>query len=558
PVPKRIEKSRALVIEPTASFLHLPVTMTAPKIWVRVEVDGQWEQEFEINLTESGEPDFYANLDCDRWRGKNVKLTGEKVNEFAAGFDLIKQTDKMAQEETVYSERFRPQFHFSPRTGWTNDPNGLVFFDDKWHLFFQHNPFGTQWGNMTWGHATSPDLFHWTEFKDAIHPDKLGTIFSGSGIVDWKNTSGFQKGETPPIVLIYTYEGGCARFGAKTSQGIAYSTDGGKTFTKYEGNPVIPHIIGGNRDPKVFWHEPSNQWIMTLYMDKEDYSLFGSKNLKEWEKLCDIEKLGCTECPDMFELPVDGDASKKKWVFWGGNGNYLIGAFDGKTFTPETPPLLSKYGGNDYAAQSYSDVPDGRRIQFSWMSGGQYPGMSFNQQFSVPRQLTLRTTPHGVRLFMEPVAELKSLREKENIVQNVPMPNGKDVVVPCPGTQFDAELLVDLETAQKIVIHVAESRIEYIRSEAKIVLDGIAAPLTLADGKLKLRLIVDRTSIELFAQDGEVQIAKCFVPKFNLEYKGLLLQSESGNAQLIDAKTWQLKSVWKNNTKRPENMKQPE
>jgi fructan beta-fructosidase len=536
PVEKRIN------ITADKEFLHIPVSNSAPITWICIEVDGQWQMEIDCPLAVSGTPDFYGELSISQWKGKKITLIAEKVPVDSEGLALVKQSDKTAQEDTVYKEKYRPLFHFSPRYGWMNDPNGLVFYDGTYHLFFQHTPFIINGGNKTWGHATSTDLLHWTELPEALHADKLGSMWSGSAVVDWNNTSGFQTGKDKPIVLIYTAHGPSARFGAKVSQCIAYSTDGGKTFTKYEKNPVIPHIIGGNRDPKVIWHEPTKQWILALYFDQEDYALFGSKNLKQWDKICDIRNLGCSECPDFFPLAVDGNKDNTKWVFWGANGKYLIGSFDGMEFKPETKPLTVKYGGNDYAAQTFSDVPNGRRIQFSWMFGGQYPGMPFNQQFSIPRELTLRTTPDGVKLFTKPTKEAETLRgESINYAQsensNAKTIYGFDFPL------FDAEINMSVVGSAKLLFETAGRKIEYNAEEEKISLDGITAPLKLRDGKLRLRILVDRTSIELFAQDGEVQIAKCFVPADVPEQKGIVI-SVSGSITVEKATIWKMKSVW--------------
>jgi fructan beta-fructosidase len=250
----------------------------------------------------------------------------------------------VAEVET-YNEALRPQFHFSPMKNWTNDPNGLVFLDGEYHLFFQHNPEGINWGNMTWGHAVSPDLVRWTQLDHAIYPDELGTIFSGSAVIDVNNTAGFQTGDTKVIVAIYTSQGPEAKPDPKpVTQSIAYSNDRGRTWEKYDGNPVLENVIGGNRDPKVIWHEPTGQWVMALYLDADDYAFFGSPNLKEWTKLSDLKVAGDSECPDIFELAVDGDPNNKKWVFWGGSDTYLIGSFDGVTFTPASDVLATELG----------------------------------------------------------------------------------------------------------------------------------------------------------------------------------------------------------------------
>jgi fructan beta-fructosidase len=550
---KRASITMTVSLTPEKKFVHLPITMSAPMTWVRVEVDGVWQQEFDCRLTVEGQPDFYANLQVGQWKGKKVDLIVEKFPQRSESLSLIVQSEKMSHEDTVYTEKYRPQFHFSARTGWINDPNGLVYYKGLWHLFFQHNPYSIDWGNMTWGHATSPDLLHWTEHPAAIHPDKLGTIFSGSGVVDGNNTSGFQQGNDKPLVFFYTYDGPSARHGHRTTQGLAYSTDGGQTFVKYDKNPVIPHIIGGNRDPKVVWHEDSKQWIMALYMDREDYTLFGSANLKEWNRLSDINNLNCSECPDFFPLAVDGNEHNVKWIFWGGNGKYLIGSFDGKEFNRETEPLTNKYGGNDYAAMTFSDAPNGRRIQFSWMNTwgdvSVFRGMPFNHQFTVPRELTLQTTPQGhVRLYMEPVEELKTLRGKKSEISKITVEPDKEFLIFNKNDLFDMEAVVSLGDAKRLTLNIVGLKVEYDVTEKWIALDGIRAPLELKENVLKLRMVVDRTSMEIFAQGGEVQIAKVFRPKDGdtvVDSRDVAVKADGGIVVIEHAKIWEMKSVWK-------------
>ncbi len=545
-------------------FILLPVKTGAAKTWITVNVDGVWQHEFEIELAPEN-PDFYATLEVGQWKGKKLELTAETVVPGSKWLSLIKTSDQMSDESLVYKEEYRPQFHFAPRRGWTNDPNGLVYYNGTYHLFFQHNPYGTSWGNMTWGHAVSNDLLHWNEMPDAVIPDKNGVVFSGSAVVDWNNTSGLQtspvkdnagKITNPPLVAFYTSTF-ANRGKGKSAQSMVYSVDEGKNWIKYPGNPVIPHIIADNRDPKVFWFDdkqnPNNShWTMALYMDGEDYALFSSKNLIQWEKICDIKNLGCSECPDMFELPVDGNMQHSRWVFWGGNGKYLIGNFDGKEFKIESGPFTTKYGGNDYAAQSYSDIPgtDGRRIQFSWMAGGEYPKMPFNQQFTSPRNLTLRTTPDGIRLCMEPVKEIEKLRLPDPIKLSASV-NGLTNPIQLPnlkGELLDIEILFDLksynaaDTNLVLKTEIFGQEISYRPGTQIISLAAIKAPLVPVNNTIKLRLLVDRTSIELFANNGVIQIAACFVNKAK-DPPGLTIAGNKGLAD-VTIEAYQLKSVW--------------
>ena len=448
--------------------------------------------------------------------------------------------------DRLYRETYRPQFHFSARTNWLNDPNGLVFFDGEYHLFFQHNPSGIDWGNTTWGHAVSADLLHWRQLEHALFPDELGTMFSGSAVVDQGDTAGFRTGAGKALVAIYTAAGGtnAASQGKPFTQCIAYSNDRGRTWTKYGGNPVLGHIVGGNRDPKVLWHAPAARWIMALYLDGSDFALFASPDLKRWEKLCDVPMPGTDECPDFFELPVEGDARETKWVFWGGNGNYRLCAFDGRRFMPETPPLRSCYGANDYAAQTYSDIPasDGRRIQIAWMRGGRYPGMPFNQQMSFPRVLTLRKTPEGVRLFFEPIGEIAALRTETREWRGLALAPGKNPLAEFQGELWDIEADLEPGSASETGFVVRGARIAYDAEARELRTPGGAAPLAPEDGRIALRLLVDRTSIEVFAGGGLRLICFCFLP--DPADRGLELYAKDGGAACRTLRVSALRSAW--------------
>ncbi len=404
----------------------------------------------------------------------------------------------MVTQATDFQEKLRPQFHFTAPKGWLNDPNGLVFYKGEYHLFYQHNPFGAEWGNMTWGHAVSKDLLHWQHLPHALEPDAMGTMFSGSAVVDWKNTSGLGTKENPPMVILYTAAGGTNDLskGQPFTQCLAYSIDG-RTFTKYPGNPILPHIERENRDPKVFWHEPTKNWIMTLYLDGDHYAILRSHNLISWARAGNVTLPGDSECPDLFELPVDGDAKRKKWVFWGAAGKYRIGSFDGYQFKAETEPLTSNFGAHTYAAQTYSDAPRNRRIQIGWMRGGNYPGMPFNQQMTLPLELSLKSTPDGPRLSSLPVAELGKIRLRKL------------------GAGESAELLevrAILDASADATLQIGEHEIRY--EAATQTLHCLGKSAKLISGKPEFDLIVyrDRTSLEVFADSGLISMPFCFVP----------------------------------------------
>ncbi|REJ70547.1 MAG: glycoside hydrolase family 32 protein [Planctomycetota bacterium] len=444
----------------------------------------------------------------------------------------------------AYHEALRPQFHFTPRKNWTNDPNGLVYYDGEYHLFFQHNPHGINWGNMTWGHAVSKDLVHWQQLEHAILPDELGTIFSGSAVVDENNTAGFQTGEHKVIVAAYTYAGDFGTPKRPFTQAIAYSNDRGRTFTKFEGNPVVDHILAANRDPKVFWHAASGKWIMALYLDVGKFVLLGSPDLKEWTKLSDVAFPKGHECPEFFELPVDGNADDTRWVFWEGGGRHLIGRFDGTTFTPESEVLRSEWGTNCYAGQTWNNVPDddGRRIFIAWMRGGQYPEMPFNQQMTVPREFTLRTTHDGVRLFAMPVAEIEQLREQRHEWKSEPLAVGENPLADIKGDLFDIDLAIRPGEAESIELDIRGQKIRYDVAKGELSRRDRVAPLPLDDGLLTLRVLVDRTSIEVFANGGRVVMSYCFVPA--ADNKSLSLTARGGSAQIESLDVYELRSIW--------------
>jgi fructan beta-fructosidase len=451
------------------------------------------------------------------------------------------------KDEKLYRELYRPQFHFTPKVGWLNDPNGMLFYKGEYHLFFQADPDrpNNPCGIKLWGHAVGSDMLHWTQLGNAIEPDSFGSIWSGSGVVDWNNTAGFQSGPEKTLVCIYTSAGGQApgSEGKPFTQSIAYSNDRGRTWTKYAKNPVLKHVVGGNRDPKVFWHDPSKQWIMALYLDQDNYGLFGSPNLKRWRRLADVKMPGSGECPDFFELPVDGDAHNTKWVFWAANNRYRLGRFDGKAFTPESELLESHWGKNRYAAQTFADIPagDGRRIQIAWMSGGQYPGMPFNQQLSFPVTLTLRTFPEGVRVCTWPVKEIDALHGGHHRWSGTLEP-GQNPLADVRGELYHVRLEIDPGSATEVGLNIRGVPIQYSVKERSLSCMGSAAPVALSGGRLTLEVIADRTSIEIFAAEGRVNMAFCFLPP--ADDKSLAIYAKGGAADVRALDVWELKSVW--------------
>ncbi|NNM85021.1 MAG: glycoside hydrolase family 32 protein [Phycisphaerales bacterium] len=420
-----------------------------------------------------------------------------------------------------YNQSLRPQFHFTARTGWLNDPNGLVFVDGCYHMFFQHNPFGTEWGHMTWGHAISRDLVHWRQLAEAIRPDRMGTIWSGSAAVDTLNTTGFRRGSQPAIVAMYTAAGGTSKIskGQPFTQCIAYSNDGGRTFTKYAHNPVIPQIVNANRDPKIIWYPPERCWVAPLFLSPDrGFAIFKSSDLKHWTKLQELPFPQSQECPNFFPMPVQGSPGEHRWIFTGANSQYLIGHFDGKRFTPELGPFAMETGRNFYAAQVYSNIPasDGRTIQIGWMRGGKYPGMPFNQQMSFPCALTLRQTLDGLRIFREPVREISHLWRKTHHAGNLALSSQK-IPLPATGGLFDIQLIINAHptgalsltvNGQEIVVDIARRQVRCLGASGRL---ELGKPLA-GERTISLRILADRTSLEIFSPNGPISMSSCYVP----------------------------------------------
>ena len=448
-------------------------------------------------------------------------------------------------------EPFRPAYHFTPPTAWLNDTNGMVYYDGEYHLFYQHHPDSTVWGPMHWGHAVSRDLVNWRHLPIALAPDELGTIFSGSAVIDWHNTAGFGP---EAMIASYTYQDPDAR----QSQAIAYSLDNGRTWTKYAGNPVIPPPanLRDFRDPKLLWYDNGRgggHWVMALAAGRA-VLFYTSPNLLDWQPAGSFgfgygAMGGVWETPDLFELPVTGTA-ESRWVLTVGIGDnapasgsgthYFIGQFDGQTFTSDNPKetvLWADYGADFYAAQSWSSAPDGRRIWLAWLNNWQYanqiPTTTWRGAMTIPRELRLVPTPEGIRLAQTAVPELTQLRQHKQHWHKVTLQSGTPFV---PEVSSDRlEIIAELETPIEanslgIRLRLGEGEATAVGYTPKSQLlfvdrttagqsafnDNFAsvhtAPFAPAEGLLKLHIFVDRASIEVLANDGLISFSEQIFP----------------------------------------------
>ena len=475
------------------------------------------------------------------------------------------------QATPAYDEPLRPQFHFTPARNFMNDPNGLVFFDGEYHLFYQHNPFGTTWGHMSWGHAVSRDLLHWEHLPVALPEDDGTMIFSGSVVVD-RNTSGLCGPGGSCLVAIYT-----GHRPDRQTQNLASSTDRGRTWTKYAGNPVIDLGLKDFRDPKVFWHDPSKRWVMVAALpDQHKIRFFGSSDLKAWKTLSDFGPAGATggvwECPDLFPLPVDGASGDVRWVLdvdinpgalaGGSGGQYFVGHFDGTRFVDEQPrarPSWVDYGKDFYATITFSGLPpsDGRQIWMAWISNWAYandePTVSWRGAQSVPRVLGLRRTPAGLRLVQAPIDGVESLRDPggpKAIESTTNLPASADIEIEAArGAWKTTALRLHNDAGEEVIVgFTAEPPQVFVdrrkaRSapEHSAYVSREAGPVRWRDGRLRARVLFDRSVIEVFANDGETVLTERVYPTVPLTHVEWLA---GDGARAGVARLWPLRSVW--------------
>ena len=503
---------------------------------------------------------------------------------------LIQIQNTFAQNSGYYEEPHRPQFHFSPEKAWMNDPNGMVYFEGEYHLFYQYYPYASIWGPMHWGHAVSTDLVHWEHLPIALYPDELGLIFSGSAVIDWKNTSGFGDGNTPPMVAVYTYHNMIGERSTRNdfqTQGIAYSLDKGRTWVKYDKNPVIPNPgVRDFRDPKVIWHEDSQKWVMILAA-KNRVQIYTAPNLKDWTFASEFGKdsapqLGVWECPDLFPLTVNG-SNEEKWVMivsHGGGGpnggsctRYFVGDFDGKTFTSDYPVKQVNwldFGKDNYAGVTWSDVPseDGRRIFLGWMSNWEYatrvPTTKWRSAMTIPRTLTLRDTGKDLHLFSTPVKEMERLREKEVSLPQEKF-SGKQKIQGLDPTLSEVVVTFDLQqsNSRSFGIELSNSKGEHIRvsydkASSLIIIDRSNAgkmdfspafpglhyiPITAKKEEMEWQVFFDNSSLEVFVDGGAIVITDIFFP--NEDFEDFNLFAFDGELKLKSGYIYELKGTWK-------------
>jgi fructan beta-fructosidase len=528
--PPRILRDVTRVLTLEHRYLHFPVKTGAKKCRVALLVDGAVVSEFEIELAE--DPGWWAHLDVGAWRGRAAVLRVDRPAEDSPALRRVTQADAIWDARQVYREPLRAQLHFSPRRGWNNDPNGMVYAQGEYHLYFQHNPYGWDWGNMHWGHAVSRDLVHWEELPIAIYPPRFGDwAFSGSAVVDRMDTSSMKRGGNDLLAAAFTSTG--------RGECMVFSQDRGRTWTEFAGNPVVKHQ---GRDPRLLWHEPTKRWVMAVYDESDGrrwIAFYTSPDLKAWTFASRIE--GFFECPDLFELPVDGDATRRKWVLTAASSEYMVGQFDGTAFRPETPKLPGHRGRGFYAAQTFVGDPRGRVIQIGWLQTNT-PGMPFNQGMSLPLELSLRTTPDGPRLAWQPVAELTALRSRRLAGLSGTLNPRPDALAGASGELIELRAAIEPGPSSILSLKVRGVAIEYDAARQELRVQDQRAPAPLRGGKQRLIVLADRTGLEVFASDGLT-----YVPMpINLNAGDLGLDARvSGDPIKLDSfDVYALQSIW--------------
>lgn len=523
-----------LTLKITKKYLNLPVSHQKERAVMTLAVDGKPVRSFDIRLA-SAEPDYWVFCDVSSFKGKQIKIS---YRGDAAGMDKIYQADEIAGQDSLYKETNRPQIHYTQRRGWNNDPNGLIYYEGEYHLFYQHNPYERDWGNMHWGHAVSKDLIHWEELPIALFPDEHGTMFSGSAVIDYKNTAGFNKGNIPAMVAVYT-----ADSPEKQVQCIAYSLDKGRTWTKYDGNPVVDSKAKWNshdtRDPKVFWYEPTGKWVMVLN-ERDGHSIYNSDDLKHWTFESHIT--GFWECPELFELSVDGVTDNKKWVMYGASGTYMIGSFDGRTFVPESGKHYYSTG-TIYAAQTFTNIPsgDGRRIQIGW-GRISHPGMPFNGTMLLPTVLSLRTTKDGIRLFSEPIKELEVIQIAKGQWKDLSAEKAGELLQPYNHTgslRIRTTLSLSHATNAGLSLY-GQNLLDYDMNFNKV--NGVFySPEDMTSMEISVDIILDKTSVEVFVDGGAYS--------YSMERRADSNNKDGfrfwgNNIQVKNLEVYELQSIW--------------
>lgn len=557
------------------TYLNIPVTETNKLVRAKISLEGKMLDVFTVKLA-TADPDYWVFFDVTPYQGKTITIDITTANVMGGGaftnitrmnnvvkkesnedpvkgLKMVFADNKFPGQDSLYKEKLRPQVHFSSQRGWINDPNGLIYYNGQYHLYYQHNPYGWAWGNMHWGHAVSTDLVHWKQLPEAIYPfTDRDAAFSGSAIYDPQNTAGFRKNGIDPLIAVYTSTG--------RGECIKLSYDNGKTFIDYEGNPILKHR---GRDPKVFWYEPGKHWVMVVWDEEKtkqlsdgtsaiisQHLIYTSADLKTWTYQSGVP--GFYECPELFPLPVEGSPGQTKWVMYDATGRYAIGDFDGKKFTIQQHMKKYDYGGGYfYAAQIFNNEPKNRRIQIGWGRGITAPGAPFNQAMFIPTELKLKNTFDGLRLCPTPIPEIAKLHYNQQTFENKLINANTPLTV--TSTADPIHLIAEIEKGDATQFGLSIQGFEILYNDllgvfstnekSKPAFEYIKPNTEI----FKIEAIVDKNILEVFINDGELY----YVAPFEMEKNGkieVFVKGFGGNRKILVKKLdiFQLKSIWHN------------
>jgi sucrose-6-phosphate hydrolase SacC (GH32 family) len=532
------------IIVPTNQFLNFPVKLNNPYHVLALLLNGLAVQEFNLPLGTTSNHDFYAFLNVSAYQNRQMILRVDSTN----GVQLSDFIQSSAPVTTVpfYQELLRPIYHFTPRRGFNNDPNGMVYWNGEYHLCYQHNPYDVVVGNQNWGQAVSTDLVHWVELPEAIYGDALGQAWSGSAVVDWNNTAGFGSNA---IVSFYTSAGGHSNNnlmseGQRFSQSLAYSLDQGRTWIKYTNNPVVPNVAGDNRDPKVIWYAPGQKWVMVFWLQDNDYGFFSSTDLIHWTQTSTFTFPNVIEVPELFRIPLDGNTNNQPWVFYAGAGHYYVGQFDGDAFTAQYGPFSIR-GGNCFAAgQTFNNLPvaDGRRILIANATGN-FPNMPFNGGMDFPVQLTLQTSGSAPSIYVNPVKEVALLRTSTNFWPLQTLQIGVNVLSNLTGEAFELDAKFYPGTSGQIGFNFGGTLVTYDSESQHVYCEGITNALSPSNGAVEFRFLVDRGFLEIYGNAGLLYMPMSIHPVAGPQ--ALSLVASGPGVVLESMKLYNLGSAWR-------------
>ncbi len=468
-----------MLITEKTRFLCLPISQSAAQTKLRLLCGGRLLLDLDVKL-DPASPDTEFYYDLTPYLGLEIDFVHESGHTFAV----------CERKPPLAGELYRPLLHFAPDRGWHNDPNGMIFYEGRWHLFFQHNPVGNGWGNMHWGHAVSSDLLHWQDLGDILSPDEMGDMYSGSAIVDHGNLLGVRgDSEHETLVLFYTAAGDRRELNRSKPcvQCIAYSTDGGFTFQKYAGNPVVGEIFRHNRDPKVVCDPDSGLYVMSIYLEKDEYAILTSKDLVNWTHIQTFPLPGDNECPEF--VPMSDENGRTRWVLSGAHDCYCVGDFDPvRGFINRS--MTKKLGfGALYAAQSFSETGD-KRIRISWCRYQAIPAKEFNCTMGIPCELLL----HGDSLRIRPISAVAAAGASTDTFEGIPS-HGFRSEISCPS---DLELCLS-DVGEPITLNLFGCEIRLDAAAGSITVGEASMPLCAEDGRISLRIIADTYGTEIFA-----------------------------------------------------------